>query len=66
MGTVLHVYLWVINVYERVQMPAADPEKTKAGIKRSSMGQKNSNMSKKSKKVTNNAPLMHALFVDYM
>ena len=58
-------YLWVIIVYERAQAPAADPEKTKAGIKRSSMGQKSSNTSKKSK-VTNNYPLMRALFVDYI
>jgi hypothetical protein len=62
----LVVYLWVIVAYECVQAPTADPEKTKAGIKRSSMGQKNSNMSKKSKKVTNNASLLRALSVSYM
>jgi hypothetical protein len=46
-----------------MQAPTADPEKTKAGAKRPSMGQKNSNTSKKSK-VTNNVSLTRALPVD--
>eukprot|EP01043_Picozoa_sp_COSAG02_P086112 COSAG02_NODE_23629_length_712_cov_1.210440_2_plen_53_part_01 len=49
----LDAYLVAIVVHACVQAPTADPEKTKAGVKRSSMNQKNNNMSKKSK-VTNN------------